>query len=383
MNKIDGLWDGLKTADDIAAEIDRQVATSAELLGLPATQVYPVSAQKALVAKIRNDPALLERSRLPELEAALSRELIPGKQDLVRESTLGAVEDVVVQTTELLEARLAAIQDQIDELVHLRGKNRDVIGQMMAKANEDQQQFERGLAQFTAMRRLFAGQVAIVRADIGMETLRSQVHVTRVGMEKSLFTHGLREAMREFFRRLEHKLGHADEKIEEIHAMLGAMYRKFSEEHGLAAVNPPAHTLARYRTEMARLERIFNERFNTVFKLLTLEQHRLTAQFFETLAARVIDVFEVANRETEAWFKALIAPMETQVREHQAQLKRRVESVSRIHAATETLDERIGELEAAAQTVTDQLDELARLHGQIVAALSYVAANPPALARRA
>jgi phage terminase small subunit len=134
---------------------------------------------------------------------------------------------------------------------------------------------------------------------------------------------------------------------------------------------------------MARLERIFNERFNTVFKLLTLEQHRLTAQFFETLAARVIDVFEVANRETEAWFKALIAPMETQVREHQAQLKRRVESVSRIHAATETLDERIGELEAAAQTVTDQLDELARLHGQIVAALSYVAANPPALARRA
>ena len=383
MNKIDGLWDDLKTADDIAAEIDRQVATSAELLGLPATQVYPVSAQKALVAKIRNDPALLERSRLPELEAALSRELIPGKQDLVRESTLGAVEDVVVQTTELLEARLAAIQDQIDELVHLRGKNRDVIGQMMAKANEDQQHFERGLAQFTAMRRLFAGQVAIVRADIGMETLRSQVHVTRAGMEKSLFTHGLREAMREFFRRLEHNLGHADEKIEEIHAMLGAMYRKFSEEHGLAAVNPPAHTLARYRKEMARLERIFNERFNTVFKLLTLEQHRLTAQFFETLAARVIDVFEVANRETEAWFKALIAPMETQVREHQAQLKRRVESVSRIHAATETLDERIGELEAAAQTVTDQLDELARLHGQIVAALSDVAANPPALARRA
>ena len=77
LNKIDGQWDELKTEEEIDAEIQRQVDTSASMLALPANQVFPVSAQKGLVAKINGDPELLERSRLPLLEAALSEELIP------------------------------------------------------------------------------------------------------------------------------------------------------------------------------------------------------------------------------------------------------------------------------------------------------------------
>ena len=53
LNKIDGLWDELKTPAEIDAEIAKQVASSAALLDLPASQVYPVSAQKALVAKVK------------------------------------------------------------------------------------------------------------------------------------------------------------------------------------------------------------------------------------------------------------------------------------------------------------------------------------------
>jgi len=36
-----------------------------------------------------------------------------------------------------------------------------------------------------------------------------------------------------------------------------------------------------------------------------------------------------------------MAPMETQVREHQLQLRRRLESIKRIHKATDTLEDRI------------------------------------------
>ncbi len=365
MNKIDGLWDELKTPAEIEAEIQKQITSSAKLLDLPASQIYPVSAQKALVAKIKHDPALLARSRLPDLEAALSNELIPFKQALVSESTQSSVEDVVVKTTELLETRLVNIQDQIEELQGLRGKNRDVILHMMTKANEDKQQFERGLQQFNALRSIYSSQVEQLRLHIGMEGLRSQVHDTRVTMEKSHFTKGLRVSMERFFANVDSNLLNASDQVKEIQAMMTAMYRKFSDEHGLSAVNLPAHSLSKYRKEMARLERIFDERFNTVFKMLTLEQHQLTARFFETLASKVVQVFEIANRETEGWLKALIAPMETQVREHKIQLKRRLESVSRIHAATETLDERIAELQAASDAVSDQLEELARINERI------------------
>jgi hypothetical protein len=57
--------------------------------------------------------------------------------------------------------------------------------------------------------------------------------------------------------------------------------------------------------------------------------------------------------------------METQVREHQLQLKRRLESVQRIHDATETLDERIKELAANADATSQQIEHLANLNGLV------------------
>ncbi|MBN8765062.1 MAG: dynamin family protein [Thiobacillus sp.] len=382
LNKIDGLWDELKTPAQIDAEIAKQVASSAALLDLPAGQVYPVSAQKGLVAKVRDDAALLVKSRLPELEAALTQELIPCKQTLVSESSRTAVEDVVIRATELLETRLATLQDQVDELQSLRGKNRDVIQHMMIKANDDKEQFERGLEQFNALRSVFATQVDALRRQLGMQGLRHEVDLTRQAMEKSHFSAGLREAMSHFFRQVGSNLDGSAEAIGEIRAMMTAMYRKFSDEHGLAAVSPPDHSLHKYHREMARLERIFDERFNTVFKMLTVGQSQLTARFFETLASKVVQVFELANSETESWLKALIAPMETQVREHKLQLKRRLESVSRIHTATETLDERIAELEASIGIVSDQLDSLARINLRIADALADELGGP-SLARTA
>jgi hypothetical protein len=105
LNKIDGQWDELKTAAEIDAEIQRQVETSADVLELPASQVFPVSAQKGLVAKINGDATLLERSRLPLLEAALSKELIPAKRDIVCDSTQSEFGDVSQRVRGLLESR--------------------------------------------------------------------------------------------------------------------------------------------------------------------------------------------------------------------------------------------------------------------------------------
>lgn len=370
LNKIDGLWDELKSEDAIDAEIARQAATSAAQLELPASQVFPVSAQKALVARVRGDAALLAKSRLPELEAALSQELIPHKQTLVAEATLNAVEDVVLKTTELLETRLATLQDQIDELAGLRGKNRDVIQHMMAKANEDTQQFNRGLDQFNALRNVFATQVETLRQQIGMQRLRNEVQRTRLAMERSHFSTGLRDSMNGFFRRVEGSLATGSRTVDEIRTMMAAMYRKFSEEFGLAAVNPPDYGLDKYRRRIDQLQHAFDERFNTMFRMLTVGQRQLTARFFDTVASEVVHVFELANRETETWLKALIGPMETQVREHKAQLVRRLDSVSRIHAATQTLDERMAELETASGIAADQLDNLARINQRVVDALS-------------
>ena len=61
--------------------------------------------------------------------------------------------------------------------------------------------------------------------------------------------------------------------------------------------------------------------------------------------------------------------MESQVREHQSQLRRRMESIKRIHQATDTIEDRIAELEAIEKSFNNQLVELKAVHQSIMSLL--------------
>ncbi len=365
LNKIDGLWDELKTEAQINAEIEAQVKSCADLLGIEPNQVYPVSAQKGLLAKITGDERLLERSRLLALERALSEELIPSKQAIVRDQTATELIDLLSTTEALLRARERNVEEQLTELKGLQGKNQDVVEHIMQKIAQDKEAFERGLQRFQALRSVFSQQSIKLFAHIGQDVLKKEVRTVREAMETSRFTTGIRAAMTSFFVRLNEHLDAAMAQVEEINRMMEAMYAKLNAEHGIQLITIPPFSMLKYRKEMARLESTYNRHFNTLLNLLTTEQHTLTRRFFETLAKRVIEVFETANREAENWLKSIMSPMETQVREHQMQLRRRLESVKRIHKAADTLQDRIQELEQAQREIQRQLRELAQVQRQI------------------
>lgn len=371
LNKIDGLWDDLKTEDEIDAEITKQIAVSAELLNLEKNQIFPVSAQKGLLAKVNEDSALLERSRVMALEAALSNELIPSKKEIVHDNTKNEVEDLIHNTIRILEARVAGIDEQLNELRGLRGKNEDVVEHMMQKVQTDKENFEKGLQKFQALRSIFSQQTNQLFTLLGMEQLRAEVFNTRETMLKANFTKSIRSAMDGFFEHLKIKLVESDTQIDEIKRMMSAMYEKFSAEHGLRKAEAPIFSTLRYQKELLKLERAYKEQFNTTFNMLTNEKMTLTSKFFETLASRVVDVFETANRDVENWLKAVISPMETQVREHQLQLRRRLESIKRIYKATDTLEDRIGELESIEKGIVLQLSDLNIISQHVNNALEF------------
>jgi DNA repair exonuclease SbcCD ATPase subunit len=100
--------------------------------------------------------------------------------------------------------------------------------------------------------------------------------------------------------------------------------------------------------------------FNTLWNMVSKAKFTLMKRFFETIAIRVKHVFDIANRDLESWLKAVMAPLETQVREHHLQLRRRLESVKRIHRASDELEDRIDELENAEVAAKAQIGDLAR-----------------------
>ena len=171
--------------------------------------------------------------------------------------------------------------------------------------------------------------------------------------------------MKNFFSISRGNLNKSEGEITEILSMMEAIYKKFAVEHGLKLSAPTHLSLVRYQKEIDRLELWCDTHLNTAFKLMTNDKQRVTQKFFEEIATQVRRAFERANRDVESWLKAVMAPMETQVREHQIQLKRRLESIKRIHQATETLEDRIDELLHVESNLVNQIQGIA-LVGQAV-----------------
>jgi len=379
LNKIDSLWDGLRGDSRIAEEINRQVVSVSKDLGLSESRIFPISAQKALLARIQNDQDLFERSRLGELETALSDQLLPAKQKIVRQSTLAETEDLALHADELLASRQRGVHEQLRELTDLRGKNQNVIEYMMRKVRSEKEEFEAGLKKYYAVRSIFSNLTNNLLAHLGLDALRDETRKTREAMLESTFSRGLRQAMTSFFDHLRSNLQKSSEEVNEISGMLNAMYKRFSVEHGLKLSQPASFSTLRYEREINQLEKAFNQQLNTTLALITTEKHTLTQKFFETVAIQARRTFEVANRDVEHWLRAVMSPLETQVREYQLQLKRRLESVKRIHQATDTLEDRIVELEQQDCGIQRLRDELAEVAGDIRKALGATDADLDAL----
>ena len=375
LNKIDGLWDDLREEVEINAEIDRQVDASATMLGISPAQVFAVSAQKALVAKVNGDDALLTRSRLPVLEHSLSRKLIPAKRDLVGAATQSEIRALTASVRVILDSRASGLGEQLVELIALRGKNQDVVEHMMARVKDEKALFERGLARYTALRTVFTQHTNDLFDIIGLSSLRHNATRTRQRIEDSPFTKGVRDAMSEFFGRLRADFDQAGRQGAEIHDLMRAMYSRFAHENHLDIYVPPQFSVLKYLKEIERMERAYNTHFNTLWNMVSKAKYPLMKQFFETIASRARHIYKVANRDVEAWLKAVMSPLETQVREHHIQLRRRLDSVRRIHRASDELESRILELEQSREALEAQRQGLK----QQIGALDMVIEAPDVL----
>src|SRR5690606_8777980 len=95
LNKADALWDELQTPEAIAAALGHQTEAVARLLEVSPNQVFAVSAQKGLLARIKADRALGARSGLDALEGRLAQAVIGAREELMRARVLREIGPVI------------------------------------------------------------------------------------------------------------------------------------------------------------------------------------------------------------------------------------------------------------------------------------------------
>jgi predicted GTPase len=370
LNKIDGLWDELKKPEQIEAEIRRQAEDTAKHLGIDVHNVYPVSAQKALLAKVKGDKKLIERSRILELEDALGKEMIPHKRDIVRDNIQGDMADLIKAMRLLIMQRLKGVYEHIEEIGSLNGKNQDVIDHMMNKVKVDKEAFEKSLMRFQATRSIFSQQTNVLYTHLNIKNVDRLIAETKKDMETSLTTAGLKTCMTNFFRQSQATMDEVAKQANEIKELMEGVYKKFQEEHGLTNVKPKAFSVMKYSRELKRLEDKHLQVLSGM-SLLMAEQGTVIRKFFDSAVGKVRAIYAMANRDADNWLKTIMSPMESQVREHQIQLRRRLESIKRIHKASDTLEDRMKELEHVRDGIREQEKALESQVEGITKLLSY------------
>jgi hypothetical protein len=354
LNKIDTMWDQLSTSEQIAAQIERQRVTSAEILGLPAEQVIPVSAQKALLAKVQKDSELLEKSNLPVLERALGHGVLGQRQEILRCAVAAGVGELRTEASRVISIRRRDLAEQMIELKGLRGKNTSVIKHMRQRIEQEQRDFDASGARIHAVRSVHGKLLRDVFTMLGTAALKIEMTELTDALRQPGFKVGVRKAYGSTFERLRTTLQRAQATSGEIQSMLTGTFRQLNAEYGFSLQAPREPELARYERDLDLVERSHMQ-YLSVTNALRLAQPEFADRLVRALATRLRVVYESALGEVELWNKSAAAQLDAQLRERRRNFSRRLEAIERIQQAASGLDERIGEIDQH-QAAIDQLD---------------------------
>jgi hypothetical protein len=382
LNKIDTMWDSLSTPSQVQAQIDRQRATSAEILGLPLEQVIPVSAQKGLVAKVNNDPVLLQASQLPVLEKALSQGVMGQRQKILRQAVAGGVSELRSEAGRAINIRRRDLAEQMQELKGLRGKNTSVIKHMRSRIEQEQGDFDVSGARIHAVRSVHLKLLRDVFTLLGTSTLKTEMAELTTALRQPGIKLGVKKAYAQTFDRLRAGLQKAQSINGEIQSMLTGTFRQLNAEYGFSLQAPKEPDLARYERDLDLVERSHNQ-YLGVGNVLRLAQPEFADRLVRALATRLRVVYESALGEVELWNKSAAAQLDAQLRERRRNFGRRMEAIERIQEAASGLDDRIAEIEVQERAL-DQLDaKLAELTAHLTAAPEIPATAPAPLFKTA
>jgi hypothetical protein len=364
LNKIDTLWDEMKSTEEVEKSVRHQCQETAKLLGIELSNVFPVSAQKALVAKIRKDGGLLSRSRILELESYLADKVLPAKQAIVRDSVVGLIDQMLGATRQMVQQRLESARRQLDDLRSLSGRNSDVVTNLMRRTRERQATYNKNMESFQSSRRVLSQHAKTMLDTLSIPAVDELVAKTRKDMEGSWTTGGMKKGMKTFFDGARDAMQHVTTQAEQTHNAVQAIYRRFHEELGLPTAEPKALSLQKYRVELERLYEEAETFRNSPITTMT-EQHFVVKKFFISLVSHVRNLFTRAHKETDAWFKGILIPLVKQVSENKHQLDQHLETLCKINESRDSLDTKVRELEKRCALLEREDNTLHSIHQRL------------------
>jgi hypothetical protein len=346
LNKIDALVDPLSPLEASEQHIQQQCTQVARILDLPSTRIFPISARQALQARVDHNAALLAESRLLALEQALAQQLLPQRRSVFEQLALEALAQAQQQVVRDLGDLRRHTTEQLMELRGLRGKNTGKVQLLLQRVTAETAEFEQCTTQLAALRAVHTRMLREQLMFLSGEPLRKHVDEMIGSIRDSLLKLGAKRSFANLFTELRALMDQSTKKGQDIRDMLSASFTRLNTEFGFSLAPGPSPDMARFRDDLALIERNYNQ-YLGLSQALRLAQPRFLEQFRRMLMSRLRVVFENASGEIELWNRTASAQVDSQLRERRRAFKRRRESLERIQTAAGELESRLAELEAS------------------------------------
>ena len=322
-------------------------------MNLSDENIFPVSAQKGLLAKLNNDDELLKRSGINKLETAIADKLIPQKREIVVERVRATLSEIVESAESVINNRIKDADEHIAELKQLSSKNTDVISHIMLKVQSEKSSLETDMQRYQALRTVYTKETAKLVRLLNHDRLEKLIAITKHNMARCATSMTLQKTISKYFERLSHYIDSAIQQANEIASLSENITRDFEQDHGISNFRVRRLRLEKYQQEISRLEAKHSD-LKATRTLFFREQMSITNKFYDSVCTASRKIFENALRDATSWNNNLMVPMETYVREHHTQLRRRLESVKRIHKASDTVETRLKELTLMQEQLSSQ-----------------------------
>lgn len=364
LNKIDTMWDDLHDDSFTQANIRRQIEETSRILDIDEDLVVPVSAQKGLIAKIKNDRLMLNRSGLPKLEDKLSVDLIDKKQSLIQKKVQRELGVMVKSTRDVYLSRLNTLVKERHEILNLRGQSKSILVTLSEQLQSQSKQLSQAMDDYHKTVRIMNDQAKRLRQHLSSKNIDFMIGASRISMQETWNTFGLKRGMADFFDQAENRLSEVNSGAVKLSELVDRIYKEFKTRHNLEMNVPPEFDIEPFIEDFMHL-RMDGEQFRDSMMLVVTEQHYVIKRFFITMASRARRILDETNYALRAWSKAILQPISTQIEEHKEQIGRRLSNIEKLKTNHNNLEQRVTAIEEDLTELRDKTMTLQRILARI------------------
>ncbi len=364
LNKIDTLWDELKSGHEIERIIEQQKTLSAKVLGIGEQAIFPVSAHKGLLGKVKGDRGLLTDSRLELLESYLAEDMLRSRRQIVLDSVEAEVGKLLDNNRDLVAQKLANVKQQLGELEDLRDKSSEVIHHLLDKTRVEQAQYLDSVARFQTSRTDLQKEARELRGMLDMQKIAQLMEQSHHRMLHSWTTRGMKKSMKYLFDELRRAMQAVTSHSERTRKRVRATYQCFQNEFGFSTIQPNKFSIMKFRVELEMLYKDA-EAFRKSPALAVSEQSYVVKRFYQIMVSRAHDIFNNLNRLLDNWLSHALDPLVDQIQEHKDMMEKRLENLQKIGHSKNTLQARIEDLEGQYAELARQLTALRNMYNGI------------------